>query len=116
MAAAGEHGAYAEILAIVTPAEWVYLDWAQACPLPRPKRFYLAEWIELHAMPAFAEFVGWLRGELDREAAAAVPERRQRIEDLFRTTLELEQDFFEAAYGGPFQDRKRGLTHRRLLG
>jgi thiaminase/transcriptional activator TenA len=77
----------------------VYLEWARDCPLPGPKRFYLAEWIELHAIPAFADFVGWLRGELDREAAAASAETRDRLSTLFRATLELERDFFEAAYG-----------------
>ncbi|HEY7608742.1 MAG TPA: TenA family protein [Alphaproteobacteria bacterium] len=100
MAAAGERGTYAEILAIVTPAEWVYLEWARASPMPGPKRFYLKEWIELHALPAFADFVAWLRSELDREGAAAPPPMRQRLATLFRTTLELERDFFEAAYSG----------------
>ena len=99
MAAAGERGSYAEILAIVTPAEWVYLEWARASPMPGPKRFYLKEWIELHAIPTFAEFVEWLRRELDREGAAAAPQARERIATLFRTTLELERDFFDAAYG-----------------
>lgn len=115
MAAAGERGAYAEILAIVTPAEWVYLEWARACPLPKPRRFHLAEWIDLHAIPAFADFVGWLRVELDREAAAAPPDMRRRIDDLFRATLELERDFFTAAYGEPRRRRKRGLTRAAIL-
>jgi len=99
MAAAGERGSYAEILAIVAPAEWVYLEWAHACPLPGPKRFYLKEWIELHAIPAFADLVEWLRGELDREASAADTAARERLAGLFRATLALERDFFEAAYG-----------------
>src|SRR6185503_14225049 len=94
MAAAGERGTYADILAIVAPAEWVYLEWARACPLPGPKRFYLKEWIELHAIPAFADFVEWLRGELDREAAAADAATRERLAGLFRATLALERDFF----------------------
>lgn len=98
MAAAGERGSYAEVLAILVPAEWVYLTWARACPLPGPKRFYLAEWIELHAIPPFAEFVDWVRGELDRAAAAAAPAERERLASLFRTALELERDFFDAAY------------------
>lgn len=98
MAAAGERGSYGEILAILVPAEWVYLTWATARPKPWPKRFYLAEWIELHALPAFADSVAWLRSELDREAAAAAPALRERMASLFRTTLGLERDFFEAAY------------------
>jgi thiaminase/transcriptional activator TenA len=100
MAAAGASGSYAEILAIVAPAEWVYLAWATAIPRPWPKRFYLAEWIGLHAIPAFADTVTWLRSELDREAAAAMPTAREGMAALFRTTLELERDFFEAAYAG----------------
>jgi thiaminase (transcriptional activator TenA) len=100
MAAAGERGSYAEILAIIAPAEWVYLTWATAAPKPRPKRFYLAEWIELHTLPAFAETVSWLRAELDREVASAPPGTRERLAQAFRTTLELERDFFEAAYSG----------------
>lgn len=98
MAAAGERGSYAEILAILVPAEWVYLAWARAAPLPGPKRFYLAEWIELHAIPAFADFVEWLRRELDREGVGTAA--GERIAALFRATLELECDFFDAAYGG----------------
>jgi thiaminase/transcriptional activator TenA len=98
MATASERGAYGEILAIMVPAEWVYLTWARACPSPRPQRFYLAEWIELHALPAFAEFVEWLRGELDQAAATAAPSERERLASIFRTTLELERDFFDTAY------------------
>jgi thiaminase/transcriptional activator TenA len=98
MAAAGERGSYGEILAILVPAEWIYLNWATASPEPWPKRFYLAEWIELHAIPAFADIVEWLRRELDREASAAAPAMRERMAALFRTTLELERDFFESAY------------------
>ena len=101
MATVGARGTYAEILAVVTPAEWVYLEWARASPLPGPKRFYLAEWIELHAIPAFADLVGWLRSEFDREGAAAAPAARERLATLFRTTLELERDFFDAAFRAP---------------
>lgn len=99
MAAAGERGTYADILAIVAPAEWVYLEWARACPQPGPKRFYLKEWIALHTLPAFADLVEWLRGELDREAATGDSAMRERLAGLFRTTLALERDFFAAAYG-----------------
>lgn len=98
MAETGARGTYAEILAIMVPAEWIYLTWARASPMPGPRRFYLAEWIELHAIPAFADFVDWLRAELDREAATAAPAARDRLAALFRRTLELERDFFEQAY------------------
>jgi thiaminase/transcriptional activator TenA len=96
---AGREGGYAETLAVLVPAEWVYETWATGVDDPRPERFYLDEWIDLHANPAFVDFVGWLRSELDREGAAASPRRRGRLDRLFRRTVELERAFFEAPYG-----------------
>ncbi len=91
-------GGYAETLAVLVPAEWIYLEWASAVE-DRPGRFYLAEWVDLHANPDFEAFVGWLRGELDREGAAASPRRQGRLDTLFRRTVELEVAFFDEAYG-----------------
>ena len=91
-------GGYAETLAVLVPAEWIYRSWAGDAPDERPERFYLAEWIELHDNPAFDDFVAWLRAELDREGAAASPRRQQRLERLFRRTVELESAFFDSAY------------------
>lgn len=97
---ASREGGYAETLAVLVPAEWVYLDWATAGEGDRPDRFYLDEWIDLHAVPAFQSFVGWLRAELDREGAAASERRQARLADLFCRTVDLEVTFFDAAYGG----------------
>jgi len=97
--AAGE-GGYAETLAVLVPAEWVYLAWApggSAAEDP-PARFYLEEWIQLHAVPEFDSFVGWLREELDREGAAAGERRKARLADLFTRTVDLEVAFFDTAY------------------
>ncbi|WP_226021322.1 TenA family protein [Halomicrobium salinisoli] len=97
---AAREGGYAETLAVLTPAEWVYLEWATAVAGESPERFYLREWIDLHAVESFASFVGWLREELDREGAAASECRQRRIERLFRRTVELEVAFFDGAYDG----------------
>lgn len=94
---ASREGGYAETLAVLVPAEWVYLEWATAGD-GRPSQFYLAEWVDLHANEEFVSFVGWLRTELDREGAAASPRRRAQLDRLFRRTVELEVAFFEAAY------------------
>jgi thiaminase/transcriptional activator TenA len=99
---ASREGGYAETLAVLVPAEWVYLVWATDEELAgetRPERFYLDEWIDLHAVPAFESFVGWLRTELDREGAAASERRQARLGELFTRTVELEAAFFESAYG-----------------
>ncbi|MFB6101546.1 MAG: TenA family protein [Haloplanus sp.] len=95
---AARQGGYAETLAVLVPAEWVYETWATAVESPLPDRFYLAEWIDLHANDDFVAFVAWLRSELDREGAAASPRRQRRLDALFRRTVELERAFFEAAY------------------
>lgn len=95
---AGREGGYAETLAVLVPAEWIYLTWATDVAGEAPAQFYLAEWIELHSGEAFAEFVSWLRGELDREGLMASSRRRRRLDRLFRRTVELEAAFFEAAY------------------
>lgn len=91
---------YAECLAVLLPAEWIYLSWASAVADRKPARFYLREWIDLHADPGFAAFVGWLREEMDRHGAAAAPERQDRLAGLFREMAELEVAFFDAAYAG----------------
>lgn len=103
---AARQGGYAETLAVLVPAEWTYLEWATTAADgddgggdgDAPDRFYLAEWRDLHANEEFADVVGWLRGELDREGAAASARRRRRLDRLFRRTVELEVAFFESAY------------------
>lgn len=92
-------GGYAETLAVLVPVEWVYLTWARSVD-NAADRFYLREWREIHATEAFAEFVGWLRSELDREAETLSPRRRDRVERLFRQAVELEVAFFDDAYEG----------------
>jgi thiaminase/transcriptional activator TenA len=94
---ASREGGYAESLAAFVPAEWVYLTWAEGIE-ESPSAFYLAEWIDIHDNSEFASFVGWLREELDREFEAASPRRQRRLDRLFRRTVELEREFFEAAY------------------
>lgn len=95
---AAREGGYAETLAVLLPAEWIYLEWATAVADRSPTRFYLEEWIDLHTGEAFADFVAWLRAELDREGGAASERRRARLDGLFRRTVALEASFFEAAY------------------
>ncbi|AXG09246.1 TenA family protein [Haloplanus rubicundus] len=95
---AARQGGYAETLAVLVPAEWVYETWATGID-SRPAAFYLDEWIELHANPAFVDFVAWLRAELDREGAAVSTRRQRRLDALFGRTVELERAFFEAPYG-----------------
>lgn len=97
-------GTYLDILAVLVPVEWVYLTWASAASDAvaggdaMPARFYLAEWITLHALPEFRDFVEWMRAEFDREAAAADAASRKRAKAAFVEALALEARFFAAAY------------------
>lgn len=95
---AGREGGYGETLAVLVPAEWIYLSWASELSDDLPQLFYLAEWIDLHANEAFEAFVHWLRRELDRVGRHASTTRRHRLERLFQRTVELEVAFFDAAY------------------
>ena len=99
MLEAAEAGSYADVLSVVVPAEWVYLTWASAHADAAPAQRHYREWIELHALPEFAGFVDWLRGELDALDAGLTDEERARIEDRFRRVVALEVAFFDQAYG-----------------
>jgi len=97
-------GSYLDVLAVLVAVEWVYLDWASRADksdTPAPSRFYLSEWIALHADPDFVDFVNWMRTEMDREAAASDDGARDRAEQTFIKALELEAAFFAAAYDAP---------------
>ncbi|WP_255194052.1 TenA family protein [Natronobeatus ordinarius] len=107
---AARQGGYAETLAVLVPAEWIYREWATAvadeyadpaadeppsagADLP----FYYAEWIDLHAVPSFVDFVDWLRGQLDAVGPALSSRRQRRVETLFRRSVDLEVAFFDDA-------------------
>ncbi len=106
---AAREGGYAETLAVLVPAEWIYASWATAVaeeygdPETSPPSAgadlpeYYAEWIDLHAVPSFVAFVGWLRGQLDAVGPELSARREARVERLFRRTVELEVAFFDAA-------------------
>ena len=97
---ASREGGYAETLAVLVPAEWIYRSWA-GMRTELPDQDYLSEWVTIHDNPAFDEFVTWLRAELDREGAAASQRRQKRLARLFERTVELEVAFFHAAFEAP---------------
>jgi len=111
---AAREGGYAETLAVLVPAEWIYESWATAAAethgdlnsdgLPSAGMglpFYFAEWVDLHAVDSFVAFVDWLRGELDSVGPTLSPRREARVASLFDRTVTLEQRFFETACENP---------------
>jgi thiaminase/transcriptional activator TenA len=95
---AGEIGAYEDILAVLLPAEWIYLVWAKTQSRRAPSRFYYREWIELHAGPDFEAFVLWLKEELDHYGPRLPEDRQMQVIERFRRMVELEAAFFDTAY------------------
>lgn len=91
-------GEYAYCLAVLTVAEWLYLDWAQRAPQPLPENFVCREWIVLHNGPEFEKWVDWLRGELNAIGPTLDEPTQSRCRELFVTATRLELDFFDAAY------------------
>lgn len=88
---------YPEALSVLVPAEWIYLTWASRMEADQ-SRFYLSEWVELHANPEFEQFVHWLQDELNAQSATLSAERRARVGRHFQRTCELEAAFFDRAF------------------
>lgn len=94
-------GTYPEGLTCLLCAEWCYLTWGKReAQKPKPAQFYLAEWIDLHAVAGFEGFVNWIRQDLDRIGPSLTGEMQERLAGLFRQMSVLERDFFETAWTG----------------
>ncbi len=98
MLRAAHEGDYEETLTTTLAAEWVYLDWATHVENREPERWYLDEWVEIHAIPEFEEYVEWLRDQLDTHGPELSSRRQARLAELFSRTVDLEVAFFEMAY------------------
>lgn len=98
MAKAVAAESYEETLTPLVVFEWLYLDWASSVADRQPGKFYLREWIDLHANPHFVAFVDWLRGQLDRGGPALPPQHQAAVAATFAHTVDLEKAFFDEPY------------------
>jgi len=64
----------------------------------RPKDPIYRGWTEIHSVREFKEFVMHLSRELDAQRLSAA--QRDRVAELFHTTLRYELAFFEIGYRG----------------
>ena len=90
---------YADALAVLVVAEWLYLDWASRPDTELPDDPVHAEWIELHRGPEFEAWVAFLRDELDRAADGLDGVRADEVAARFARAVDLELAFFDAAFG-----------------
>ncbi len=88
---------YAQVLAVLLVAEWLYLDWATRPDAGDAGRHEHLGWIDLHRGAAFNTWVDWLRAQLDAHEPADDGERRA-VESIFARAVRCELAFFDAAY------------------
>lgn len=98
MAESAESRIYPLCLSVLVVAEWLYLSWADRPGAALPERFIHAEWITLHNNPAFAEFIAWMRAELDRTGPLMDAAGQARCADMFGRAVTLERAFFDHVY------------------
>jgi len=94
-------GDMTELLAALLPCAWGYCHigrtLAEEDP-PEDRRY--ADWIAQYASEEFAEATAWLRGEMDRLAADAGPEKRERLTEIFVLSSRYEWMFWEMCWEG----------------
>jgi thiaminase/transcriptional activator TenA len=91
-------GSFAEILAAMLAAEWMYLTWCEEAHAWGPRREAPADWIRLHVEPAFRAQVGWLSRRLNELGPSLSAEEQARCADIFGRVLALEIAFHDAPY------------------
>jgi thiaminase/transcriptional activator TenA len=94
-------GDMADLLAALLPCAWGYVyiahHLAEKNP-PEDQRY--RDWIAQYASEEFAEAADWLKAELDRLAANAGADKRQRLVDLFILSSRYEWQFWEMCWHG----------------
>lgn len=91
---------YAEIYTVLYAAEKAYHDsWTVVKEGIDPESVWYP-FVENWAGQAFADYVAFLEKELDALAEAAGPAERERMAELFETTLHYEIAFWEMAMNG----------------
>jgi thiaminase/transcriptional activator TenA len=91
-------GGYAEAIAAMLAAEWMYATWCtRAAKRPIGDR-ELRRWVDLHAAPEFSAQAAWLRREIDTFGESASQQDVGTLSAIFRRALELEIDFHSAPY------------------
>lgn len=94
-------GDLADLVAGLLPCAWGYVHVAQHLARGKPpadQRY--ADWIGQYASEEFVQAAAWLRAELDRLAAGALPAKRARLAELFLISSRYEYLFWEMCWNG----------------
>lgn len=101
MLAIGQTGNLAEVLAAVFPCAWTYADYGK-----RLKEQYAdtlennpyKAWIETYANDEFSNAFKWFYDTLDNLVANMTDKQREKIEEIFISSVEFEYLFWDMAY------------------
>jgi thiaminase (transcriptional activator TenA) len=103
MLAFGQTGGLAEVLAAVFPCAWTYADYAKRLKEQYPGclegNFYKT-WIESYSGAEFADSFEWFYDALDNLVSNMTDRQREKITDIFISSVEFEYLFWDMAYKG----------------
>jgi thiaminase/transcriptional activator TenA len=94
-------GSFAELAAALLPCMWGYAEIGARLaerPEPSPEPRY-RRWIETYAAAEFQDLAAWCRGLVDRLAAGAGDEERERMRRAFVQSSEHELAFWDVGLG-----------------
>ena len=91
-------GAFADIIAAMFAAEWMYWTWSKRAVEKSIDDPFAREWVALHADKTFADQALWLKSQLDGAGATLSAADRARLSLVFGRVQKLEIAFHEASY------------------
>jgi thiaminase/transcriptional activator TenA len=97
----GLTGGLAEVLAAVFPCAWTYADYGQRLKARYADRLegsFYKKWVETYASDGFSQSFAWFYDTLDNLVASMNDRERERIADIFISSVEFEYLFWDMAY------------------
>jgi len=97
----GLTGGLAEVLAAVFPCAWTYADYGKRLKVQFADNLeanFYKTWIETYASAEFSESFEWFYDALDNLVLGMTEEQREKIADIFVSSVEFEYLFWDMAY------------------
>ena len=97
----GLTGGLAEVLAAVFPCAWTYADYATRLKEQYADKLsgnFYKTWIENYAGAEFSDSFAWFYDALDQLVAGMTDKQREKIEEIFISSVEFEYLFWDMAY------------------
>ncbi|MCL1994346.1 MAG: thiaminase II [Spirochaetes bacterium] len=101
MLAQGLTGGLPQVLASVFPCAWTYSDYAKRLKADYAGQLegnFYKTWIETYSSDEFAGSFQWFFAELDALVANMTEKQREKIEEVFASSVEFEYLFWDMSY------------------